>query len=286
MAATLALRAARAGQRVLLCETAGATQAPRLFRKPGQGYTQTELAPRLHTMSITSEAAIEDYVVQQIKFRSLYKMVFRNRVMGPFLDAVPGLHDLIQLGKVWELERLVDGGRRRWDLIVVDAPATGHGLTMLASPRAMMDLTVAGPFHENAKLVAELYEDPVRTAIVLVALPEELPVNETVELYERLGPTRGQVAAVVLNEVHPPPLPDPAFFRERWPALAAAATPAGQEALDLADAALRRAELEARARARLTHLGAPVVELPFLFHRDLGPEDLGRLAEALGGRAA
>src|SRR5688572_30081635 len=93
----IALRAARAGRRVLLCETSGAERVPSLFGQRGKGYEITEVAPGVDTMSINSEAAIEDYVVMQLRFRRLYRMVFRNRVVGPFVDAVPGLHDLVQL---------------------------------------------------------------------------------------------------------------------------------------------------------------------------------------------
>jgi anion-transporting ArsA/GET3 family ATPase len=277
----LALRAARAGKRVLLCETSGATRVPPIFRVQGNGYETTEVAPRLHTLSITSEQAIEDYIVMQIRFRRLYRMVFRNRVVGPFIDAVPGLHDLIQLGKVFDLERTQHGARKEWDLIVIDAPATGHGLTMLASPRAMMELTVTGPFHDNARDVAALFEDPRRTALVVVSLPEDMPLKETEELYTRLGPLRELVRGLVLNEVHPSPVPDPAFYEAWRPALRDGADEAGQEALALADAGLRRTARQDRARARLTALGPPVVDLPFLYRRDLGPADLSALLPAV-----
>jgi anion-transporting ArsA/GET3 family ATPase len=282
VSALIALRAARAGKRVLLCETSGATQVPNVFGARGRGYEAIEVAPRLWTLSITSEAAIEDYIVLQLRFRRLYKMVFRNRVVGPFIDAVPGLHDLIQLGKVFDLERQMVDGRPEWDLIVVDAPATGHGLTMLASPRAMMELTVTGPFHDNAHDVAKLYEDPDRTAIVLVSLPEDMPLKETEELHARLGPLRGQVRGLVLNELHPDPVPDPALYRSLAPALAESADAAGREALAMADSALLRAARQDAARARLQALGPPVVGVPFLYRRDLGPTDLATLLPAVG----
>lgn len=283
VSALIALRAARAGKRVLLCETSGSTQVPPLFRTPGRGYEPTEVAPRLWTMSITSEAAIEDYILMQLHFKRLYKMVFRNRVVGPFVDAVPGLHDLIQLGKVFDLERQREDGRPTWDLLVIDAPATGHGLTMLASPRAMMELTVTGPFHDNARDVAELYEDPRRTALVLVSLPEDMPIKETAELYHRLGPLRGLVRGVVLNELHPCPVPDPALYRRLAPTLAERANDAGREALALAETALRRAARQQDAEQRLSALGLPVFGLPFLYRRDLSLADLARLSPALEG---
>ncbi len=269
---------------MLLCETAGSTAVPRLFGRTGKGYEATEMAPGLWTMSISSAAATEDYVVQQIRFRKLYHMVFRNRVMGPFLDAVPGLHDLIQLGTIWDAERKRDRGRPLWDLIVVDAPATGHGLTMLHAPRAMMDLTVAGPFHENAKVVANLIEDPKRTSLVMVALPEELPVNETLELYEGLTDLRPLARAVVLNEVQPSPVPDAPWYLAHRAELLVGANAAGAEAIHLADQALVRVARQDDARRRLATLGLPVVDLPFLVRRELGVADLttlGALVEDL-----
>lgn len=282
VALAIAVAAARSGKRVVVCETSGNTVVPGLFGKAPRGYALTELAPNLYTMSITPEAAIEDYVVQVVRFKRLYHLVFRNQVMGPFIDAVPGLHDLIQLGKVWDLERLRSAGRPTWDLIVVDAPATGHGLTMLHAPRAMMDLTVAGPFHQNAGLVAALVEDPARTSLVLVALPEDLPVNETLDLYEGLGQLRPLVRGVVLNEVHPPPFPDLTAWHRWRHRLEEQADAAGREAIVLADLALARQEAEHVATARLGGIPAPLVPLPFRFHRDLGPDDFDALAHRLG----
>jgi len=286
VALSLALEAARQGQRTLLAELAGSHQVPAVFGQASQGYEQQQLAPRLSTLSITPEAAIEDYVVQQLRFRALYRVVFENRVMAPFVAAVPGLHDVVQLGKIWELEQATDlRGRATWDLIVVDAPATGHGLTLLTSPRSMMALTVAGPFHDNARLVRDLVEDPSRTALVLVALPEELPVNETLDLYERLDELQAQVGLCVLNERHP----EPFDALEAWPgirsALAQGPAPMAQ-AVGLIDRQVARAQAQRTARRRLEEgLSVPTVELPFLFHRRLTQDDLTglgrRLTEAL-----
>lgn len=275
----IALAAARAGQKVLLCETQGATRVPALFGKPSKGYEATQIAPNLHTLSITPEAAIEEYVLLQLHFQRLYKMVFRNRVMGPFVDAVPGLHDLVQLGKVWFAERDTHLGRPRWDLIVVDAPATGHGLTMLGAPRAMMDLTVAGPFHDNAKQIADLIEDARRTALVLVAIPEEMPVRETLELYAKLGSLQDLVASVVLNEVRPEPVDNAAIFALGLPTLAA--EPGMAPILAALSAEQRSVSRQTDARRRLAELPARLGELPFLYRRDLVRGDFDAFADRL-----
>ena len=270
VSAALGLAAARAGRRVLICETQGAERmAPMFGVKPG-GYAQIQLAPNLRSLSITSEAAIEDYLLKILHFKKLYQMVFRNRVMGPFMDAVPGLHDLIQLGKVMELEAELATGV---DLYIVDAPATGHALAMLTAPRTMMDLTVRGPFFENAKKIADLVEDPVKTGIVLVSTPEELPVNETLDLHARLGAQRRQVRRVVLNEVIAPVLSagmeaDLGQWRAGM----------GEGLLRLADAERRRQDRQDRARARLRGIGAPMVETPFLFRREPGIDGLQALS--------
>jgi anion-transporting ArsA/GET3 family ATPase len=286
VALSLALEGARQGKRTLLAELAGSHQVPAIFGQPGGGYELQPLAPRLSTLSITPQEAIEDYVVQQLRFRALYRVVFENRVMAPFVAAVPGLHDVVQLGKIWELEQARSSrGRPDWDLIVVDAPATGHGLTMLSSPRSMMALTISGPFHDNARLVRDLVEDAERTSLVLVALPEELPVNETLDLYGRLDELQDQVGLCVLNELHP----EPFEALHAWPELRPALdldTPGVQDALRFTDSQVARGQAQRSARQRLTDgLPVPYVELPFLFQRGLGPVELGGLGRILVGSA-
>ena len=286
VAGLLAVRAARAGMRTVLCETFGAQQVGWLFGVTTHGYAPTQLAPNLSTLSVTSEASLEEYLLRVLKFRTLYDLVFRNRVMGPFMDAVPGLHDLMQVGKVWDLERTAaPRGGRAWDLIVVDAPATGHGLTMLDSPRAMMDMMVAGPFHDNARAIAELVEDPARTGIVLVSLPEEVPVRETEDLWARLGRFRPSVCGVVLNGVERAALPDPAHYARVRGSLATGANAAGLDAIALADQALARVEQTRDARRRLAVLvgegrSPALVELPRLAQAPSASE-LATLARAL-----
>lgn len=279
----LGLLGAASGRRTLLIETSGASSIPRLFGQPPAGYEPMELRPNLYTLSITAAEALEDYVVQQIKVRRLFQLVFQNRVMSAFLDAVPGLPDVLTLGKVFDLHRAMDGGEPAWDLLVVDAPATGHGLTLLGSPSSMMELTRKGAFFEGARQVHEVLDDPSQAAVVLVCLPEEMPVNETLELWSRLGRTRELARLCVLNEVYPPLFPN----RSDWPAareaLSGAPEPAVREAAALADLWEQRLSRQDQALARLSGgLPFPVVELPFLFHRELTGQDLSGLARTLG----
>ncbi|MEM6929536.1 MAG: hypothetical protein AAF602_21530, partial [Myxococcota bacterium] len=134
--------------------------------------------------------------------------VVRNRLVTTFVDAIPGLHDLILLGK---LENLVNEPRDDdpvFDLTIVDAPATGHGLTMLQAARTMSDITRAGPFYDLAKGIEVFLADRDKTATVLVTLPEALPVSETTELAEQLLDDGFRPHSIIANGVQDPPLPE------------------------------------------------------------------------------
>ncbi len=282
VAAALGLWAAKSGRRTLICETHGTARICRMFGRATEGYTPVQVHPGLHVMSITSEEAIEDYVVQQIKVQKLYKLVFRNRVMGPFMDAVPGLHDAVHLGKVFDLVRDEEEGRPAWDLVIVDAPATGHGLHMFNAPRAMMDLTRLGPVYEGVKLVDDVVGDPETTALLLTCLPEEMPVTETQDLWQRLGERQGQVAAVVLNEITPAPIEHHEDWEAALRVLRGVQDPAVQEAVELTAGWMARAQRQNQARNKLTEAtGCPVVDLPLQADRALGFAELQTLSTAL-----
>lgn len=277
--AALGLQAAAQGQRVLMVEAAGAERIPPLFERPGRSYAPRQCAPNLYTLSITAQEAIEDYVMLRIRVRALYKLVFRNRIVGPFINAVPGLQDLVHLGKIYHLEASQKKGRPEWDLIVFDAPSTGHGLSMLAAPQTMMAMTRTGPFHENAAVVERLFSDREKTKIVLVANADEMVVNETLDLYNRLEKAQDQVAGLVLNECVEPPFPsthawdDLRVHFEELP-----------EAQGLCDHAIRRVEAQVLALTRLLEgTGHTPQRLPFLMDRDLKLPELQRLAGHLAG---
>ncbi len=291
VAASLALRSAGAGERTLVVEVSGADRIPSFFGRSAAPYSPEPLTddlPLWH-LTLTPEAAIEEHVVQQIRFARLYDMVFRNRVMGPFLDAIPGLHDAVQLGKIFDLWRQGRTDRRPlWDRVVVDAPATGHGLTMLASCRSMMELTRSGPFYEEVRQVEVVMSDPERTALILVCLPEEMPVRETVELWERLGGSRRCVSRAVMNLLAPPPfaLDDAeADWAVARSVLGDLSDPAIAGAVALTQTRLDRALRQRAATERLTQtLGVPLDRVPWLPSDggDLRREDLERVGACLG----
>jgi len=297
VSASLGLLAASRGKKAIIAETAGAETMSALFDREPLGYTPGRLADGVQGLSIAPGPAVEEYLVRTLKFRLVYEMVFRNRFVEPFMNAVMGLSDLITVGKVMDLEwERVDGsfgpdaeGPRKYDLVIVDSPATGHGLSLLHSPQAMMDVTRVGPLFNNARMIRDLVADDGKAAVVLVTLAEDMPVSETIQAATELR-ERGDVAlaGIVVNGV------TPAVFRDADSAAAWEQVRAQGLALggDCA-AAVRDTERSLRDRARAekhiarlrTELGLPLVELPLLGKRDLDAESLAELGQILGAWA-
>ncbi len=292
VAAAMGVIAARLGRKTLIIELAGQTTMTRLLGGPPGGYEVVERRPNLFTQSVTPAQAMQEYLVRELHSRFLYQITFKNRFVAPFVNAVPGLDDLVSIGKVMDVERTRNrDGAPTWDTIVVDAPSTGQGINLLRVPRAMMDMTGAGPFFRNTKLIHDLLLDPTRTIVHLVTLPEEMPVNETIETFRRLeeevGVTQG---AVIVNHVR-----EQRFSLEELQ---------GLEAISLQLASRDRAmggvlrgvvgsvlQLERRARLERSYLARleseiprPMITLPALATRDLGPDEVDLIADRLESR--
>jgi anion-transporting ArsA/GET3 family ATPase len=291
VAAALALAAAGAGQRVLVAETGRDEQLPRLLAPgtPAVGYQGRTVLPGVTAMRIDPFAALAEYLGLQFGVRPLVNLVLRNRGFRQLLLASPGWRELITLGKVWHLEQMrEEDGRPRYDLIVVDAPATGHGVTFLDAPRVVVSAVRAGPLRRNAQRVEDLIEDPVRTLLLPVALAEELPTRETAELVERLRSNAGiTVDRVVVNGVFAPPLPeglaDLDRRLERLPdALPLAGLPRPSTLAACARHLSQRHQLNRGYVAEIERrTGLPTVCLPYLLEGIEGPEEISALAAAL-----
>lgn len=282
VAAALGLAAANAGLRTIVCELDARERLHSLFNLSTRGFEEVELVPDLHAIAIDPQHAIEEYLILQIKVRPVYDMLFKNRIFDYFAAATPGLAELVTIGKVWELaqpDRLTKKAEG-YDLVIVDAPATGHALAMLEAPETFRKIARVGPIHRQAGYIQEFLHDPEQTAVIAVATAEEMPVNETVDLRNALIDRIGlDVSLGIVNSL------EPEFF-----------TPAEVKKLSAAEtvapieAALMQAERAARQReqlARLTDdLGRPLVTLPFLYEKAIGRSQLTELAELLSGSLA
>jgi anion-transporting ArsA/GET3 family ATPase len=204
--------------------------------------------------------------------------------------AAPGVKEILTVGKVcWEAREALEG-RADWDMVIVDAAATGHVLAQLDSPRAIQELVQVGPVRQQTDWMAEFLSDPSLTALHVVTSPEEMPVNETIELVGRAtSEVNVPLRSVVVNRV----LPEP-FTRADEPVFDALADGPGRDALVAAvgpgtDAALDATRLAvALRRSRAVHLAhlresvdVPLVYLPYLFVRDHGLRVTRMVAEHL-----
>jgi len=258
VAAALGLAAARRGKRTIIAEVARRDDVSRVLG--GTGVHEDELAPGLHHISIDPEDALEQYLVDQLPSRALADVLLSSRGFGYLAAATPGLRELLTVGKVWELaqEDRRTPGARPYDLVILDAPATGHGVAILAAPRTFADAALMGRIARQGRIIDAMLSDPAQTGVVAVARAEEMPVNETLALQDALPVTVGlQIAVVVANGL----LPDRFSAAEVDALRAAPPSPPVRAALIAhARARAQRAQLARLRRAAR----APVLTLPFV----------------------
>jgi anion-transporting ArsA/GET3 family ATPase len=279
----LGMRAAAEGKRTIVCEVASQENASRMFEHATVGFHEVELEKNLWAISIDPDESMREYVLMQLKVRAMRDMLFRSRIFNYLAAATPGLKELVTIGKIWELARLDRKAKsgRMYDTVIVDAPATGHGVGFLQTPRTFANIARVGPIHSQAQTLDNFITDHDTTGVAIVALPEEMPVNESAALEHDLVNEVGiAVDRVYLNGLYPE-----RFSKEdaeRLVALAAAEDGAPRAAARAALSEFGRARSQRAQLARLRRrVEAPVKTLPFLFEPDLGPEAARRLSKKL-----
>lgn len=200
VAAALARRAAADGRRVLLAEIGG-ERLSALFGRGPVGHHETPIDDRLSLMSIDPIQAAHDFLRGQVG-AAVHRVMFQNRLFNLTLVAAPGLREVCTMDAMWDLAREKRGRRQPvYDLVVVDVAATGHALAMLRSPATYGDLARGGPIRKRADEISAHASDRARTAVVVCALPEETPVNETLETAGKLGDLDVGLGLVVVNQL-------------------------------------------------------------------------------------
>jgi len=277
VAAAIGLAAAQRGMRTIVAEVAARDDVTRaLADEQAVPFVERELAPRLHHISIEPELAMQEYLVDQLPVRALAGVLVASRVFTYLAAATPGLRELLTIGKVWELaqpDRRTPGAHP-YDLVVLDAPATGHGVAILSAPRTFAEAARVGPVARQGGKIHKMLSDPARTGVVGVSLPEEMPVNETLALGEALRRQMGlDLDLVVINGL----LPDRFSDSE-----AQALRDAGAHSA-LSAHARARAQRDEVARLRAGLDGRPTVELPLIFTAALDAAGLEALSHELEG---
>lgn len=285
VSATLALAAAKRGLSTLVVEVEGKSGLASMYGRPGFSYDQVTLADADETAgqaavrarTLTPDDALLEYL-QQSGMNRISRRLASSGALDMVSTAVPGIRDILVLGKVKQLER-----DQTTDLIVLDAPAAGHAISFLQSASGLADAVRLGPINNQARDVLELLGDPSRCQVMLVTLPEETPVNELVEtayqLEDRVGVSLGPV---VINGCYPE-LPGLAVDPNEAAAAVGASLRPG-EAESLAAAAEFRRERMSLQREQIDRLAEalplPQLTLPYLFDSELGRPQLDQLADA------
>lgn len=284
VAVAMGMAAASRGLRTVVAELASQDRIQRLFGHQTQWFAEVELADGLFTISIDPEHAMDEYL--RVKAGTIGHALASSRVFQTFAMATPGMRELLSIGKVWELAQLERRTRDAapYDLVIVDAPATGHGVGLLRAPRTFAEIARVGPIAHQGLTIATTIANRDFTGIVAVATPHEMPVNETMSLGDSLAREQLWLDLVILNALYPVRFADDEVGQIAQ-ALSRARSPKSRSALRAAMSAHARAGDQRAQRDRLTQgIEAPVAELPYVFAEHLGPEEITGLADALGGQ--
>jgi len=281
--AALAVTAARAGRSVLVVEVEGKSGLPAMFGAPALGYEEIDLEVGVRARFLTPDAALVEYLVKH-GMKRISKRLATSGALDVVATAVPGMKDILVLGKVKSIEE-----SRAADLVIVDAPAAGHAVTFLLSARGLLDAVRVGPIRKQAQDVVSLISDPKRCQVMLVTLAEETPVSEVVDtafaIEDRAGVALGPVVVngcfaplPVAMSANASTILDDARAADRFVSQ--------REGDDLAHAAAfleeRRALQDEQIQRLRERLPLPQIELPFVFNPDITRPQLERLADAFG----
>ncbi len=265
VAALLGLACARRGARVLVGTTGTDDRLAWMLGRPHLSADAREAAENLHVQRFDPQACIVEYG-GMMAGATISRLVLDNGAVRRFLRALPGLDDYAVLGKAWH--EATRGGR--YDVVVLDGPATGHLRYVLGVPEAIVDTVPSGVLSSEAHKIARALRDPEVTRAVYVGLAEPWPLTELAELAADLEGELGVACGAT-------------FVNGLWPACALPdGAPASVEALRAAlDHVCRRGRGQRRVLAQVRGGRGRWVGLPWHFGGIEGPDDLDRLLERL-----
>jgi anion-transporting ArsA/GET3 family ATPase len=295
--AAMALLAAQQGKRVLVVEVDAKGNLTDLFEHPPVGFKPVEVQPGVFVMTMHTEESLQEYLRLNLKVPVLGRIGPLARALDFVATAAPGVKEILTIGKAcWEVRESQEG-RADWDIVLVDAAATGHIVAQLGAPEAIRELVSVGPVRAQTEWMSAMLSDPASTALNVVTTPEEMPVNETIELVGRVrAELQVPLGAVIVNRVLPELFThadEETFEAMREPDATARlvdalgggdATRTGTTAV--LDAARMAVSLRRTRAAHLAELrravDLPTMFLPYLFVRAHGLRVTRMVAEALG----
>lgn len=297
IATALALHASqRERRRVLLVELEAQQSVAARFGKPPARYEPAEIAPGLWAANITGLEAIRDYLRIVVPVGLIVDRITAHPLYRYFTDAAPGIRELLTFGKIWKLWDEKVRGKRAYDLIIVDCFPTGQTLNMFRAPIEVVGTLGMGPIASKAKYLVNLIRDSRETAVLLVTLPEEMPVAETIELHAALtGEIKADVAGVAVNGVLPKIFAPEKLARPReiegtlrgiMDELGVDGSHAAHAYRAAHEEMRRRQQHEHHLKRLVTELPGPFVHLPLLFGCDGARAVIDKMAAQIGREVA
>ncbi len=280
--AALAVHLAQNGKKVLVAMCNAKERLSAMLGSDLINHEVTPAGPNIWAVNMDPERAVEDYGLMTLKSRTLFKLLFDNKYVRTFFSAVPGLHEWAMLGKAWwHTTEMGEHGQRKYDTVILDAPATGHGLDMLRVPKVIVDVVPPGLLRRDAQKAWAMFQNPKECAVVLVTLPEEMPTSETIELAAALREMKLPIAKVVVNGVLPPLFSK--AERESLEKLGPIGDTPGDAALLAGKHRATRERVQSESLARLSkELPIPPSFLPLLFEEAANPAAIRELAKRIG----
>jgi anion-transporting ArsA/GET3 family ATPase len=293
ISAALALLASAQGKRTLVCELDAKGDLASSFETGPTGFEERQVQPNLWAMSMDTEASLRQYLALQLRLPRAARLGGLARMFDFLASAAPGVREIVTIGKLcWEVRE------RHFDLVVVDAVASGHIIGQLAAPQAVNRLVQVGLVRQQTGWMLDILSDHSVTGVVVAATPEEMPVTETIELIGRLGAeTSVGLAAVIVNRVLPELFgarEEEAFETAESPEVQAYLTgQVGGDPAAIFDAArlmvkMRRSRTRHMERLQAVLAGTggpggtvPLLYLPYLFLRSYGLRSTRHIADAL-----
>jgi anion-transporting ArsA/GET3 family ATPase len=288
VAAALAQLAAEHGKKVLACAVDAKGDLSALFEAAPTEFVPREIAPGVFSMSMDTEASLREYLKLQLRIPVVGRIGPLAKAFDFVATAAPGVREILTVGKLCYEVR-----EGHYDLVVVDAPASGHIIGQLAAPQAINDLVKVGLIRSQTDWMLDILSDPAQTGLVAVTTPEEMPVSETLELVTRVKEeTTVQMSAVVVNRVLPELFgqrEEEIFEQLRQPDTEAVVSErAGAAVTPIFDAARLAVTMRRTRAGHLQRLQAglpadlPVLLLPYLFTRTHGLRTTKQVAQSLG----
>jgi anion-transporting ArsA/GET3 family ATPase len=281
MVAALGLLATRQGKRVLLCELDTDPSLRRIFSVPAIGFETARLAENLYACNLVAADCMRAFVGRVVPSRRVADAIVGNRIVGIFFESAPSVMEAVILDQIAER---VTQEKPGYDLVIIDLPASGHAIKLLRVARSMAEMVSIGELAKRLHEVDALFTDPARAGLVLVTLPEEMPVNETLELAANLkSAVKTAIVGVVCNGLRHLKV-EAADTEAASAALGNASAAGAPELLEALELARYWTEQEREQIARLrTELSIPLFDTPFVFSkasdRDLVEQVAGRLME-------